>query len=128
MGLIPREENREKSLKMSEKFEELNLPNAVITRIIKEAIPPGSIVSKDAKMGISRATSLFILYIGQAAMEIANDNKRKTVKESDVLKALEEADFDEMIPLIEKELEEVKNKKKQNKKPKADEANDEMGS
>ena len=44
---------------------------------------------KDAKMGISRATSLFILYIGQAAMEIANDNKRKTVKESDVLKALE---------------------------------------
>merc|ERR1711911_334444 len=55
----------------------------------KEAIPPGSIVSKDAKMGISRATSLFILYIGQAAMEIANDNKRKTVKESDVLKALE---------------------------------------
>ena len=40
-------------------------------------------------MGISRATSLFILYIGQAAMEIANDNKRKTVKESDVLKALE---------------------------------------
>jgi len=94
-------------------------------------------------------------------MEIANDNKRKTVKESDVLKALEgkegciftmfispklrtgiykslsdflriilsllhsEADFDEMIPLIEKELEEVKNKKKQNKKPKNEEANNE---
>ena len=32
---------------MTEKFEELNLPNAVITRIIKEAIPPGSIVSKE---------------------------------------------------------------------------------
>ena len=36
-----------------------------------------------------------------------------------------EADFDEMIPLIEKELEEVKNKKKQNKKPKNDETNNE---
>ena len=36
-----------------------------------------------------------------------------------------EADFDEMIPLIEKELEEVKNKKKQNKKPKNEEANNE---
>merc|ERR1712142_539578 len=107
--------------RMSEKFEELNLPNAVITRIIKEAIPPGSIVSKDAKMGISRATSLFILYIGQAAMEIANDNKRKTVKESDVIKALQEADFDEMIPLIEKGLEEISNKKQKNKKQKNEE-------
>ena len=34
-----------------------------------------------------------------------------------------EADFDEMIPLIEKELEEVKIKKKQNKKPKNEESN-----
>ena len=44
---------------------------------------------QDAKLGISRATSLFVLYIAQAAMENANDNKRKTVKESDVTKALE---------------------------------------
>ena len=33
--------------KMAAKIEELNLPNAIITRIIKEAIPPWSIVSKE---------------------------------------------------------------------------------
>merc|ERR1712131_506607 len=97
--------------KMSEKIEDLNLPNAVVTRIIKEAVPKGTIISKDAKLGISRATSLFVLYIAQAAMENANDNKRKTVKESDVTKALEEADFDDLIPLIEKDLEDAKLKK-----------------
>merc|ERR1712131_72100 len=96
--------------KMSEKIEDLNLPNAVVTRIIKEAVPKGTIISKDAKLGISRATSLFVLYIAQAAMENANDNKRKTVKESDVSKALE-ADFDDLLPLIEKDLEEAKLKK-----------------
>ena len=44
-------------------------------------------------------------------MENANDNKRKTVKEADVSKALEEADFDDLLPLIEKDLEESKLKK-----------------
>ena len=55
-------------------------------------------------MGISRATSLFILYIGQAAMEIANDNKRKTVKESDVLKALEGKEMRVFTTVISPEL------------------------
>ena len=31
---------------MSEKIEDLNLPNAVVTRIIKEAVPKGTIISK----------------------------------------------------------------------------------
>ena len=63
-------------------------------------------------------------------MENANDNKRKTLKESDVTKALEgkwsniyffkkskidnlcsEADFDDLIPLVEKDLEDAKLKK-----------------
>ena len=32
--------------KMSEKIEDLNLPNAVVTRIIKEAVPKGTMISK----------------------------------------------------------------------------------
>ena len=31
---------------MSDKVEDLSLPNAVVARIIKEALPPGSIVAK----------------------------------------------------------------------------------
>ena len=43
---------------MTEKFEELNLPNAVITRIIKEAIPPGSIVSKECILLIKSSSKI----------------------------------------------------------------------
>ena len=62
-----------------------------------------------------------MLYIAQAAMENANDNKRKTVKEADVSKALEEADFDDLLPLIEKDLEESKMKKSKKTSGKAKE-------
>jgi len=96
---------------MESKVEDLSLPNAVVQRIIKEAVPPGTIVAKDARLAISRATSLFVLYIGQAAMEFAIKNKRKTVKESDLIDALKEAEFEDLIPLLEKEMIIAKEKK-----------------
>jgi hypothetical protein len=37
--------------------------------------------------------------------------QRKTVKESDVLEALKEAEFEDLIPLIEKDMEVAKAKK-----------------
>ena len=40
---------------MAESPEDLNLPNAVITRIIKEAFPDGVNISKEARSAISRA-------------------------------------------------------------------------
>ena len=39
---------------MESKVEDLSLPNAVVQRIIKEAVPPGTIVAKDARLAISR--------------------------------------------------------------------------
>lgn len=47
---------------MAERPEDLNLPNAVVTRIIKEAIPPGVNIGKDARLAISKAASVFVLY------------------------------------------------------------------
>ncbi|WAR31386.1 DPOE3-like protein [Mya arenaria] len=42
---------------MAERPEDLNLPNAVITRIIKDAIPDGVNVSKEARLAISKAAT-----------------------------------------------------------------------
>lgn len=47
---------------MAERPEDLNLPNAVVTRIIKEALPTGVNVGKDARLAISKAASVFVLY------------------------------------------------------------------
>ena len=58
-----------------------------------------------------QATSLFVLYIGQSAMEFATKNKRKTVKESDLIEALKDAEFEDLIPLLEKEMALAKEKK-----------------
>ena len=41
---------------MESKVEDLSLPNAVVQRIIKEAVPPGTIVAKDARLAISRVS------------------------------------------------------------------------
>jgi DNA polymerase epsilon subunit 3 len=67
---------------MAERPEDLNLPNSIITRIIKDAvgslcqlwhlalalhfirqIPEGVNVSKDARLAISKAASIFVLYV-----------------------------------------------------------------
>lgn len=47
---------------MAERPEDLNLPNAVVTRIIKEVLPAGVNVGKDARLAISKAASVFVLY------------------------------------------------------------------
>jgi len=119
---------------MSDKVEDLSLPNAVVARIIKEALPPGSIVAKDAKAAIAKATSLFIVYISQTASELASNNKRKTLKETDILDALTETEFDDLVPLVMSELQAAKVKKANKAKDKKDKKveeekgeNDEVG-
>uniref|UniRef100_A0A3P8RKM8 DNA polymerase epsilon subunit 3 n=1 Tax=Amphiprion percula TaxID=161767 RepID=A0A3P8RKM8_AMPPE len=64
---------------MAERPEDLNLPNAVITRIIKEALPDGVNVSKEARRAISQAASVFVLYATSCANNFAMKAKRKTL-------------------------------------------------
>lgn len=44
---------------MIEKVQDLYLPNAVIGRIIKDALPDGISVAKEARSAISSAASVF---------------------------------------------------------------------
>lgn len=47
---------------MGERPEDLNLPSAVITWVIKEALPDGVNISKEAQSEISPSASVFVLY------------------------------------------------------------------
>ncbi|CAB0020153.1 unnamed protein product [Nesidiocoris tenuis] len=82
---------------MAEKVEDLNLPLSVITRIVKDSLPNGTNVSKEARTALARAASVFILYITSTANDIATKSSRKTINTNDVLKALEETEFDEFM-------------------------------
>lgn len=103
---------------MAERVEDLNLPNAVVTRIIKECLPDGINVSKEARTAIARATSIYILFITSAANNVATQASRKTISANDVFKALEETEFSSFVKPIQEALEEFK-KAQLDKKQKA---------
>jgi len=99
---------------MAEKTEDLNLPNAVIGRIIKEALPPNTIISKESRLAISKAASVFVLYCTSYANGFAIDHKRKTLKETDIFETLVEMNLAHFIPVLKNVL--VKHKKEQKEK------------
>ncbi|KAL3993458.1 dynamin 2 [Sarotherodon galilaeus] len=90
---------------MAERPEDLNLPNAVITRIIKEALPDGVNVSKEARRAISQAASVFVLYATSCANNFAMKAKRKTLNAGDVLAAMEEMEFERFLEPLREALE-----------------------
>ncbi|XP_069465999.1 DNA polymerase epsilon subunit 3 [Ambystoma mexicanum] len=90
---------------MAERPEDLNLPNAVITRIIKEALPDGVNISKEARSAISRAASVFVLYATSCANNFALKGKRKTLNAGDVLAAMEEMEFQRFLNPLKDSLE-----------------------
>ncbi|KAM4604527.1 DNA polymerase epsilon subunit 3 [Discoglossus pictus] len=90
---------------MAERPEDLNLPNTVITRIVKEALPDGVNISKEARSAISRAASVFVLYATSCANNFAMKGKRKTLNATDVLAAMEEMEFQRFLSPLKESLE-----------------------
>ncbi|KAG9342215.1 hypothetical protein AGOR_G00249800 [Albula goreensis] len=93
---------------MAERPEDLNLPNAVITRIIKEALPDGVNVSKEARRAISQAASVFVLYATSCANNFAMKAKRKTLNAGDVMAAMEEMEFERFLQPLREALQAYK--------------------
>jgi len=83
---------------MAEKPEDFALPNAVVTKLIKDALPEGVVVSKDAKAALGKATSIFILYATSVTTQAAASNNRKSLAPQDVLNAINEMGFPQFIP------------------------------
>lgn len=90
---------------MADRPEDLNLPNAVITRIIKDSLPEGVAIAKEARSAIAKAASVFILFTTSSANNLAQKNKKKTVSAQDVFNALKEMEFDKFIEPLQESLE-----------------------
>lgn len=89
---------------MAEKLEDLNLPNASVAKIIKETLPTSVNVGKDARSALSRAASVFVLYVTSQASSEAQKVNRKTLTAQDVLTALRELEFGSFIEPLEESL------------------------
>ena len=92
----------------NEATEDLNLPLSVVNRLIKDALPPGHMVAKDARLAIARAASVFVLYCTHHASAQAVDQSRKTLKDIDVFHGLREMELDVLIPEVQQATEEYK--------------------
>ncbi|CAB3991221.1 DNA polymerase epsilon subunit 3 [Paramuricea clavata] len=100
---------------MAEKPEDLNLPNAVISRLVKEALGDGVNISKEARSAISKAASVFVLYCTSCANNHALENKRKTLTGKDVMDALEEMEFPQFVEPLKTSLEAFRKDQKEKK-------------
>jgi DNA polymerase epsilon subunit 3 len=90
---------------MAEKLEDLNLANAVVMRIIKEALPDGVNIAKEAKTAFAKSASVYILYITSAANLEATGNNRKTISGQDVLQAIGNVEFNKFLDPLQDVLE-----------------------
>ena len=93
---------------MAEKLEDLNLPMTVVTRIVKEALPEGVSISKEARTGLAKAASVFVLYVTSAATNIVKNKKRKGLTGQDVLEAMRDIEFDRFVEPLGEYLEQYK--------------------
>lgn len=100
---------------MAERPEDLNLPQSVIGRIMKDAVPDGVSVSKEARNAVSKAASVFVLYATSCANNQALQAKRKTLNANDVFQALRDMEFEEFIEPLQQSLEEFRKEQKSKK-------------
>lgn len=83
---------------MVERIQDLNLPNAIIAKIIKDALPPDVNIDKEGRVAIARATSVFIMYLSSNAAAIAHKQNHKTFTANDVFTSIEEMEFKNFLP------------------------------
>lgn len=90
---------------MAEKIEELNLPITIISRLIKEALPPGVSIRAEARSAITRAASVFILYLTSTANSVRVNDKNKMITAKNIFDALEENEFENFVQPLKESLE-----------------------
>ena len=77
------------------------LPIANINRIMKNALPSDTKISKEARECVQECVSEFIAFITCESCEITQVEKRKTINGEDVIKAMENLNFVQYLDLVE---------------------------
>ncbi|KAJ4724823.1 Nuclear transcription factor Y subunit B-3 [Melia azedarach] len=91
------------------------LQKTIVRRVVKDKLQECSpdvdiSVHKDALLAFSESARIFIHYLSATANDICKEAKRQTINAEDVLKALEEIDFPELIGPLRGSLNEYRQK------------------
>ena len=89
---------------------DFELPASIVSKIVKATLGEGAALSSEAKEAFSKAAGIFILYLTSTAHEFCKERKRSTLSGDDVVDALAELEFDEMIEPLKAFREEIKRK------------------
>ncbi|ORZ03243.1 histone-fold-containing protein, partial [Syncephalastrum racemosum] len=81
-------------------IEEFELPKANIARVLKQALPAGTALQKDAKTAVSKAATVFITYLSTVANDTAKGANHKTISAADVFKAMEVIEMEHLVPSL----------------------------
>ncbi|CAG8464001.1 3623_t:CDS:2 [Paraglomus occultum] len=79
-------------------IDELDLPAASITKVAKKALDNNALFQKDARMAVTKCTTVFISFLTNYSNESARSRGKKTITADDVIKGIQELGFDEFIP------------------------------
>lgn len=118
---------------MSSSIDDNELPKANVTRILKHALPASTALQKDAKLAISKASTVFINYLSATANDIAKSANHKTITAPDVFKALEVLELEDFVPKLQEaftafqQLQQEKKSRKKEGKTEGDEEQNEEG-
>ncbi|XP_031632443.1 DNA polymerase epsilon subunit 3-like [Contarinia nasturtii] len=107
---------------MVDKIQDLNLPATVVTRLIKDALPDGINVGKEARSAIARAASIFIIYLTSSTAAAARKQKHKSLSSDNVFAALEEIEFENFIDPLREALDSFRKTIKEKKSSKTNDS------
>lgn len=85
---------------MVERVSDFKMPEKVVTKLLRDALPDNVIVSKDAKNAACRSASIFILQLSIAAAEKAQNNNRRHLENQDIIKAVTDLGLGEYAPQL----------------------------
>lgn len=89
-----------------------------VTRLMKDALPSDVSVTKEARSALTRAASVFILYLTTTASGNAASKKLKTLQAAHILEALEEIEFEEFVAPLKEFLEQYRSSQKEKRESK----------
>lgn len=85
---------------MAEKPSDFNMPEKIVTKLLRDSLPDNIIVSKDAKSAAARGASIFILQLVIAANEHAQSAGRDTFNCQDIIMAISDVGLSEYAPIL----------------------------
>eukprot|EP00697_Spironema_sp_BW2_P008295 gnl/Spiro4/22856_TR11273_c0_g1_i2.p1 gnl/Spiro4/22856_TR11273_c0_g1~~gnl/Spiro4/22856_TR11273_c0_g1_i2.p1 ORF type:complete len:167 (+),score=34.91 gnl/Spiro4/22856_TR11273_c0_g1_i2:47-502(+) len=86
------------------------LPLATVSRVLKSSLPDNVHIAKEAKTSFARSATFFVHYVTTIANQLCRESKRLTVTSGDVMRALEELDFHDLVPALQEFQESQRNK------------------